>query len=59
MAGISGIGATLSAQQIEVQRSVQTAKLLKDATELQGDLALQLLNSATVEGTGQHINVQV
>lgn len=60
MAGISGVGGpTLSAQQIEVQRSVQTAKLLKDATELQGDLALQLLDAATVDGTGQRINIQV
>lgn len=59
MAGIAGLGPTLSAQEIEVQRSVQTAKLLKDATELEGDLALQLLESARVDGTGQNINIQV
>lgn len=59
MAGISGIGATLTAQEIDLQRSVQTAKLLKDATELQGDLALKLLASASVDGTGQQLNIQV
>ena len=60
MAGISGVGgATLSAQQIELQRTVQVAKLQKDAVELQGDLALQLLQSAQVSGTGQNLNIQV
>jgi hypothetical protein len=59
MAGISGVGATLSTQQLELQRTVQTAKLLKDATELQGDLALQLINSASANGTGQRLNIQV
>lgn len=59
MAGISGVGATLSSQQIELQRTVKTAQLLKDVTELQGDLALKLLDSAQVNGTGQHLNIQV
>lgn len=59
MAGISGLGSTLSAQEIQLQRSVQTAKLLKDATQLEGDLALKLLDSATVNGTGQNLNIQV
>lgn len=59
MAGISGLGSTLSAQEIQLQRSVQTAKLLKDATQLEGDLALKLLDSATVDGTGQNLNIQV
>lgn len=59
MTGISGVGETLSTQQIELQRTVQTARLLKDAAELQGDLALQLLESATVDGTGQRLNVQI
>jgi hypothetical protein len=60
MAGISGVGgAALSAQQIDIQRSVQSAKLLKDAAELEGDLALKLLQSAQVTGTGQNINIQV
>ena len=59
MAGISGVGATMSAQQIELQRTVKTAQLLKDVTELQGDLALKLLDSAQVDGTGQNLNIQV
>ena len=59
MTGISGVGETLSTQQIELQRTVKTARLLKDAAELQGDLALQLLESATVDGTGQRLNVQI
>jgi len=59
MAGISGVGATLSTQQIEIQRAVKTAQLLKDVTELQGDLALKLLDSAQVNGTGQNLNIQV
>ena len=60
MAGISGVGGpTLSAQQIELQRTVQVAKLQKDAVDLQGDLALQLLQSAQVSGTGQNLNIQV
>lgn len=60
MAGISGVGgATLTAQQIDIQRTIQTAKLVNDATKLQGDLALKLLNSAQVSGTGQNINIQV
>lgn len=60
MAGISGVGGpTLSTQQLELQRNIQTAKLLKDATQFEGDLALKLLDSATVNGTGQNINIQV
>ena len=59
MAGISGVGATMSAQQIELQRTVKTAQMLKDVTELQGDLALKLLDSAQVKGTGQNLNIQV
>lgn len=59
MAGISGVGATLSTQQIEMQRTVKTAQLLKDVTELQGDLALKLLDSAQVNGTGQNLNIQI
>jgi hypothetical protein len=59
MAGISGVGATLTTQQIEMQRTVKTAQLLKDVTELQGDLALKLLDSAQVNGTGQNLNIQV
>ena len=59
MAGISGVGATMSAQQIELQRTVKTAQMLKDVTELQGDLALKLLDSAQVDGTGQNLNIQV
>jgi len=59
MAGISGVGPTLSAQQIDLQRSVKTAQLLKDVTNLQGDLALKLLDSATVDGTGKSLNIQV
>ena len=60
MAGISGVGGpTLSTAQFDVQRTVQTAKLLKSATELQGDLALKLLDAATVNGTGQNINIKV
>ena len=59
MAGISGVGPTLSTQQIEMQRTVKTAQLLKDVTELQGDLALKLLDSAQVNGTGQNLNIQV
>jgi hypothetical protein len=59
MAGISGVGATMSAQQIELQRTVKTAQMLKDVTELQGDLALKLLDSAQVNGTGQNLNIQV
>lgn len=59
MAGISGVGATMSAQQIELQRTVKTAQMLKDVTELQGDLALKLLDSAQVDGTGHNLNIQV
>jgi len=60
MAGISGVGGpTLSAQQIDVQRTIQSAKLLKDAAKLEGDMALKLLQSAQVSGTGQQLNIQV
>jgi len=59
MAGISGVGSALSAQEIEIQRTVQTARLLKDAAQLEGDLALKLLESAAVDGTGQNLNIQV
>ena len=60
MAGISGVGGgTLSAVQFDAQRNIQVAKLVKDATELEGDLALKLLESAQVSGTGQNLNIQV
>lgn len=59
MAGISGLGPVLSSQQIELQRTVKTAKLVKDAAEMQGEMALKLLDSAQVDGTGQNLNIQV
>lgn len=59
MAGISGLGAVMSSQQIEMQRSVKTAKLVKDVAEMQGEMALKLLDSAQVDGTGQNLNIQV
>ena len=59
MAGISSVGTVLSTQQLELQRSIQTAKLLKDATEIQGELALKLLDAIAVDGTGHNINIQV
>ncbi len=60
MAGVSGVGGgTLSAVQFDAQRNIQVAKLIKDATELEGDLALKFLQSAQVSGIVQNLNIQV
>lgn len=60
MPSISSVGgASLSASQIQTEYSARAAKLQKDAIEQQGDLALQLINSASASGTGQQIDIRV
>ena len=61
MTGISSIGGAtaLSAVQLSTQRQIKTAVLVKDAVQEAGANAVKLIESATVNGTGQNLNVQV
>ena len=63
MAGISatgGVSAAMSNLELQTQMSAQVASLQKDAIEMQGDMALQLIQSAaTTTGVGQQLNIQV
>ncbi|MBI2424642.1 MAG: hypothetical protein HYV27_17560 [Candidatus Hydrogenedentes bacterium] len=59
MAGIPSIGG-IGAAQFQAQYQAATLKLQKDAIDLQGDLALQLIASASVPtGTGQNLDLQI
>ncbi|MBI1319200.1 MAG: hypothetical protein GC168_09685 [Candidatus Hydrogenedens sp.] len=58
MAGIPSVGATTAALRFQAEYSGRVAKLQLDAVEQQGDLALQLIQSASVD-TGQNLNITV
>lgn len=49
MSSVSALGGALQALQIQTQYAARTAKIQIDAISLQGDLALQLLQSASVD----------
>lgn len=61
MAGIAGTGSVASTAQIQTQFQVSAVKRLNDATKLEGDLALQLINSAVSAdpAVGSNLNVKV
>jgi len=53
---ISGV-AGIAALRLETEFQAKVAKLQKDATEFQGDMAVQLIQSVT--GVGGNLDVQV
>lgn len=58
MAGIpsiGGIGPSASAD-FATERTMKVAKMVKDAVDMQGDMAVKLIESATV---GQKLNIQI
>lgn len=62
MAGIAPVGGapTLTSTQLSAEYQAKTLKLAQDATELQGDLALQLIESASsADGTGGRLNITI
>ena len=59
MAGIAPIGSATGAQ-IEAEYQIKTAKLVKDAIELEGQMAQKLLSAAALpQGTGGNLNIQI
>lgn len=59
MSGISSVGGGISSLQFQNQRAVATANLQKDALQQLGDSALKLIESASINGTGQNLNLQI
>jgi hypothetical protein len=59
MAGIASVGGSLSSVEFQAQRAAATASLQKDALEQLGDSALKLIESASLDGTGRNLNIQV
>ncbi len=58
--GISSLGPGLAGVQLAAQFQAATLSLAKDALELEGEAALRLIQSATVDpAVGSNINVQV
>jgi hypothetical protein len=61
MSGIEAVGggATLSTSQISAEYQIRAAKLQKDAVDLAGHLAVQLIESARLDPeVGVNLNVQ-
>lgn len=59
MAGISATGG-VSGVQFQTEVQMQVMKLQKDTMNMQGDMALKLLESAVVpQASGQQLNIQV
>jgi hypothetical protein len=58
MSSISGIGGGIASIQFAAEYSARVAVLQKDATEQQGDLALKLIQSASLD-TGQNLNISI
>jgi NADH dehydrogenase FAD-containing subunit len=62
MAGIASIGGSAGTSGVQFEAELQTRvmKLQKDAVDMQGDMALKLLESAAgATSTGQQLNIQV
>ena len=57
MAGIPSVGGIASIQ-FQTELTARVASIQKDAVEQQGDLAIQLIESATVD-TGQNLNIRI
>ncbi len=58
MSSIGSIGGITSGVQFAAEYGARVANLQKDALEQQGDLALQLINSASING-GQALDVRI
>ena len=59
MAGITGLSG-ISGAQLQTEFQVRVAVLQKDAAELEGDLALKLIASASIDpAVGQQLSVQI
>lgn len=61
MAGMQAIGAAVGVSnlQFETERAVRVAKLHKDIVNLEGNLALRLIQSAVIDpDDGRHLDVQ-
>jgi hypothetical protein len=59
MEGISSAG-SMSAMQFEVQLQTRVLAMQKDMVDQQGDLALELIQAATIDSAvGRNVNTQV
>lgn len=58
MSGIGPVGGITSSVQFAAEYGARVANLQKDALEQQGDLALQLINSASING-GQSLDIRI
>lgn len=58
MSGIPSIGG-LASLEFQAQRAAQAVKLQKEALDLQGDLAIQLIQSVADPGVGGGLDVRV
>jgi len=62
MAGISAVGDAGSVSNLQFQNEyqVKVAKLQKDAVDFQGDMAMQLIQSATVAApSGNTLDIKI
>ncbi len=63
MAGISSVAAVgngTSPTQFEAEYTARAAKMAKDAVDMEGDMALKLIESASVDAkVGQRLNMKI
>jgi len=61
MAGIPAVGSVggLENLQIQAEYSARVAKMTQDAVDLQGNLALKLIQSAAASSSGNNLNITV
>lgn len=58
IAGLTGMD-NAAALPLKVQYQAQVAKLQKDAIDMQGDLALQLIESASTNAVGKQLDLRI
>ena len=59
MDALTSIQTVLSTMEFNAERDVRTVKMIKDAVDMQGDMALKLIDSAVIDpDVGQHLDIQ-
>ena len=59
VSSIQALGAALRASEIQNAYATRVAVMQRDAIELQGQLALELLSAALPPGQGENLDVRV
>ena len=60
MSGVAGLGPSLTGPQLAIEYQARTLSLQIDAIDEEGRLALELIESASIDpNVGQNVNVRI